>query len=610
MDLAKTLAEANTAYRAGTPIMSDAEYDALVEELLATDPEHPFLHQVEPEPESLFSGSKVRHMTPMLSTDKAYTTNELAAFFKRVLDLAASLGIDKVLFRATPKLDGLSGRYDGQGHLSTRGNGLEGQDISDALQKGLYLENQGLAADGEIVVDQQFFEDNLQGRIFNGRALTHPRNFMVGFIGADDLGEHHRLAVEAMAARFIPYATLPDVQAEADIMLADMDGISRRLRDNCPYLTDGIVIEALDSRIREAMGATNHHHRWQIAYKTKGETAETVVRSITWQVGRTGRVTPVLEIEPVELSGATIRRVTAHTAAIVQAKGIGAGAVIRIIRSGEVIPKVEAVIQAAETVSVPENCPCCGTALETDGEYLSCPGGIGCLSQALGILEHFCQTLEIDGSGPGIINHLVHGTVETFSQVFTLTADDLENMGVSSGVAKNFAAAIQDRKRQPIDDWRVLAAFGIRHLGRGDAKKLLAKTRIGGLNFVTASFMSAIDGFGQITSPLIAADIQRLLPEINAVVHHLTIRHTMDAVQSSSLPLRGKRVVFTGTFASADRKVLEKQAEALGAQVQSGVNAKTDFLILGDKPGSKKVAAAQANKTHIINEQEYLQLID
>ena len=370
-----------------------------------------------------------------------------------------------------------------------------------------------------------------------------------------------------------------------------------------------VTIIPEDAITQMERGATNHHHRWQIAYKTKGETAETVVRSITWQVGRTGRVTPVLEIDPVELSGATIRRVTAHTAAIVQAKGIGTGAVIQIIRSGEVIPKVEAVIQPAETVEVPTQCPCCNTVLETDGEYLFCPGGIECMSQALGILEHFCQTLEIDGSGPGIIAHLVHGTVETFSQIFTMTTDDLENMGVSSGVARNFAEAIQERKRQPIDDWRVLAAFGIRHLGRGDAKKLLAKTRIGGLNFVTAEFLAAIDGFGPITSPLIAADIQRLLPEINAVVNHLTIRHTMDAVQPSSLPLKGKRVVFTGTFASADRKVLEMQAEALGAQVQSGVNAKTDFLILGDKPGSKKVAAAQALSVTVLDEARYVDLI-
>ncbi|CDQ10688.1 DNA ligase [Acidithiobacillus ferrivorans] len=610
MELVKTLTNANDAYRAGTPVMSDAEYDALVEELRATDPDHPFLHQVEPEPESLFQGSKVRHLTPMLSTDKAYAISELAAFFKRVLDVATSIGIGKVLFRATPKLDGLSGRYDGQGHLSTRGNGLEGQDISNALQKGLCLDNPDLTADGEIVIDQPFFEENLQGRIFNGRALTHPRNFMVGFIGADDLGEHHRLAVEAKAARFVPYVALGDVQAEADIMLDDIEGISRRLRDNCQYLTDGIVIEAMDPRIREAMGATNHHHRWQIAFKTKGETAETMVRSITWQVGRTGRVTPVLEIEPVELSGATIRRVTAHTAAIVQAKGIGVGAVIKIIRSGEVIPKVETVLQPADVVEVPTQCPCCNIALEVDGEYLLCPGGIECMSQSLGILEHFCQMLEIDGAGPSIISNLVHGGVETFSQVFDLTTNDLENMGISSGVAKNLSVAIQARKNQHIDDWRVLAAFGIRHLGRGDAKKLLAKTRIGGLNFVTEEFLSAIDGFGPITSPSIAADIQRLLPEINAVVSHLTIRHSMDAAPStSSLPLKGKRIVFTGTFATADRKVLEKQAETLGAQVQSGVNAKTDFLIMGDKPGSKKVSAAQALPVTVLDEARYVNLI-
>lgn len=609
MQLTKQLADANSAYRAGAPVMSDAEYDALVEELRAADPDHPFLHQVEPEPESLFSGSKVRHVTPMLSTEKAYTTSELAAFFKRVLDAAASLEISKVLFRATPKLDGLSGRYDGHGHLSTRGNGLEGQDISNALGKGLIIDDPDLATDGEIVIEQRFFEENLQGKIFNDRPLTHPRNFMVGFIGADDLGEHHRLAVEAGAARFVPYITMGDVQAEADVMLADIEGISRRLRDNCPYLTDGIVIEAMDPRIRESMGATNHHHRWQIAYKTKGETTETVVRFITWQVGRTGRVTPVLEIEPVELSGATIRRVTAHTAAIVQAKGIGVGAVIRIIRAGEVIPKVEAVIQPAETAEVPTECPCCKTALETDGEYLLCPGGLACTDQAEGALEHFCQVLEIDGAGPVIVKNLIQGGVDRFSQLFELTLGDLTGMDISMGVAQNFSAAIQNRARTPVDDWRVLAAFGIRHLGRGDAKKLLAKSRIGGLNFVTAEFLAAIDGFGPITSPSIAADLQRLLPEINAVVGHLRIQHSMDAAPSTNLPLKGKRVVFTGTFATADRKILEKQAEDLGAQIQSGVTAKTDFLILGDKPGAKKVTAAAALDVPVLDEVAYMSML-
>ncbi|MCL5051840.1 MAG: DNA ligase [Gammaproteobacteria bacterium] len=609
MELAKKLAEANGAYRAGTPIMSDTEYDVLVEDLRATHPDHPFLHEVEPDPESLFPGSKVRHKTPMLSTDKAYAACDLAAFFRRVLDVAASLGIDKALFRATPKLDGLSGRYDGDGHLYTRGNGLDGQDISNAISKGLAIERVDRADDGEIVVDQQFFEDHLKGKTFHGRTLTHPRNYMVGFIGADEPGEHHLLAIEAMAARFAPYSTLDEVQAEADAMLADIENISRRLRNDCRYLTDGIVIEAVDPRIREFMGSTNHHHRWQIAYKTKGETAETVVQSVTWQVGRTGRVTPVLEIEPVDLSGATIRRVTAHTAAIVSAKGIGAGAVIRIIRAGEVIPKVEAVIQPAETVEVPTQCPCCQAALEMDGEYLLCPGGLSCSDQAEGALEHFCQTLEMDGAGPAIVKNLVQGGVERFSRMFELTLSDLTGMHISMGVAKNLSAAIQNRARTPVDDWRVLAAFGIRHLGRGDAKKLLAETRIGGLNFVTSQFLATIDGFGPITSLSIAADIQRFLPEINAVVNHLTIRHSMDAAPSSNVPLKGKRVVFTGTFATADRKTLEKQAEGMGAQVKSGVNAKTDLLILGDKPGAKKIAAGQVHEIRALNEQEYLQLI-
>lgn len=434
---------------------------------------------------------------------------------------------------------------------------------------------------------------------------------MVGFVGADELGPHHKLAVKAKAARFVPYATLGDIQAEEDIFLERMDSISRTLRENCPYLTDGIVIDVLAPEIRAAMGSTNHHHRWQIAYKTKGDLAVTTVDSITWQVGRTGRVTPVLEIQPVFLSGATIRRVTAHTAMTVREQQLGSGARIEVIRSGEVIPTLSKVLEPASTVVLPDHCSSCGEVLQVDGEYLYCPAGMDCSAQAEGALLHFCQTMEIRGFGEKVIQKLVAtGWVTKFQQIFELSLDDLDRMGISTGVAQNLLAEVQDRRQSRIDDWRLLAAFGIRHLGRGDAKKLLSEIPLQNLQEATEERISAIEGFGSVTAPAIARDIQRNLSEILRVASHLRVIDSSSKPSTPNQALKGLFVVFTGTFSSGDRKVLEAQAETLGAKVQSSVNSKTSFVIVGDKPGSKKVSAAQSLGVPMLSESEYLGRID
>lgn len=603
--IVQRLEAANAAYRAGNPVLSDTEYDQLMAQLVAIDPGHPYLHRVEPEPEALFSARKVRHVTPMLSTEKAYTVEALRAFFDRVQAVAVAQGKTPVTYRATAKLDGLAGRHDGLGLLSTRGNGLEGQDISADIARGLFLEYPDRPGDGEIVIDQRFFQEHLQGRTFNGRELTHPRNFMVGFVGADEPGPHHQLAAEARAARFVLYSTLPAVEGPADYFLEHIAEISRRLRDDCPYLTDGIVIDVVDTHLREALGSTTHHHRWQIAYKTKGETADTRVRHVTWQVGRTGRVTPVLELEPVVLSVATIRRATAHTAAMVRSTGLGTGARIRIIRSGEVIPKVEAVLQPASEVTLPDRCPCCSAELEWEGEYLICPAGVACPDQAVEALQHFARTLEIRGIGEKVAERLVAAGFSDLGQLFTLHAADFQDMGITPGIAQNLFNEIQDRCRTPVDDWRLLAAFGIRHLGLGDARNLLKSVAFAELGTLTPERILEIPGFGPTTSSAIVRDISRLWGTISSVAQALTLRESRtEGVPESSSPIAGKRVVFTGTF-SVDRKTLEQQAKDLGAQVQSAVTAKTDWLVRGDKPGTSKVTAAAKHGTTVLTEEAY-----
>ena len=256
----------------------------------------------------------------------------------------------KSVYRVTPKLDGLAGRDDGQ-VLVSRGNGEIGYEISSAFQKGVVpIGGRGLGS-GEIVIQKSYFDEHLSGE------FEHPRNMVVGIVSSDTLNEFAQKALEDQAVHFVPYSQLPFWEGDADTMLSRIDLIVTDLAAQTDYPMDGAVAEVMDQEIRDVMGATAHHYRWQIAIKTKGETAVTVVDAITWQVGRTGNITPVMEVKPVSLSGATIRRVTAHHAGMVLKEKIGRGSKIEIIRSGEVIPKLEKVLKPSQDVSLPVGVP-------------------------------------------------------------------------------------------------------------------------------------------------------------------------------------------------------------------------------------------------------------
>ncbi|MBN6741405.1 NAD-dependent DNA ligase [Acidithiobacillus sp. MC6.1] len=595
------LVAANTAYRAGRPILSDPEYDHLAETLRDLEPHHPYLHGVEPEPDGLFSGTKIHHKTAMLSTEKAYASEDLVAFFRRIDACAQSLGIDPrtVTYTANAKLDGLSGRlYLDHTHtrLSTRGNGLQGNDISEALSRGLVIdmdESSGAPyVDGEIVLDEDFFQEYLRPLGFK-----HARNFMVGFVGADTIKDHHLLAGKSGKAQFVAYTGLDSVSGTSDHFLERIEDISEDLRHRCAYATDGVVISVDDPSIRAAMGATSHHHRWQIAFKTQTDSEETRVLEVHWQTGRTGRVTPVIEVEPVELSGATVRRATAHTACMIEKLGIGPGAVVRLVRAGEVIPKIVDVVERAK-VLLPDVCPSCGHPLEADGEYLLCPS-IHCKAQAEGRIAHFFKTLgNADGFGPKAVEKIIAYGITELPVVMKLTETDFICMGFGPGQAVNLQAEIDRCVKTPIEDWRFLAAFGIRHLGRGDSRHLLAA--IGGLDALAGlswETIAAVDGFAEKTARSIAEDLAEAwseIQEVRASGFQIMVREQPASAASAGWQaFEGLALVFTGTF-SVPREDLEEQARSLGAQVQSAVNKKTSALVIGEKPGNSKVSKAQA----------------
>jgi DNA ligase (NAD+) len=601
--LAKRLDTYNRAYRSGKPLVSDRQYDELVEELRRLDSSHSFLNKVEPED---FDGKRrVRHPVPMLSTEKAYTKEQLARFIKRVAKESAAIEADNPTFQVTPKLDGLAGRDDGR-RFATRGNGEIGYEISSAFTKGIVpIGGRGRGV-GEIVVIKSYFEAYLADK------FEHPRNMVVGIISSDTLNEHARKALADRAVHFVPYKELDKWRGRGAELLQERQRIADDLIAKTDYPVDGVVAEVVEQSVRDHMGATAHHYRWQIAIKNKGDTAITEVVGIQWQVGRTGSVTPVMEVKPVNLSGATIRRVTAHHAGLIYKEKIGTGACIEVIRSGEVIPKLEGVLSPSDRVRIPKDCPSCGSVLIWQKDFLKCTW-VQCPAQIEQRISHWFKTLgNADWFGIKTIRRLVRGGYDSLEKIYALKIDDFTAMGFGPVQSRNLAEAIVNSRTRPIDDWRFLAAFGINDLGKGDSRKILRHTSLLDLLKLSAPEIEKIDGFGTITSQSIEEGLHRLRPTLE---HMLSLGFQLITTpltdQSSAIrsPITGKGVVFTGKMNKGSRSELQAEARQLGARVQSAVSGSTDYLVCGKKVGRSKIAKAEKLGVQIITEDAYRNLI-
>lgn len=597
------LREYNRAYREGNPLVSDAEYDRLVEQLRALDPQNPFLQSVEPEK---FSGRReIRHPAPMLSLEKAYTDQQLERFLTRMAKEALQVGIGGLTYKVTPKLDGLAAR-DSNGTFGTRGNGITGFEISDAFDKGVRAiggRGRGL---GEIAAVKSYFDEHLADK------FEHPRNMVVGIVSSDILNEDARRALEDGQIHFVPYSQLPYWQGPGDVLLKEIDAIMRDLHARTDYPVDGVVIEVLNEELRDRLGATNHHYRWQIAVKRKGESAETVVQDIEWQVGRTGNVTPVMRVAPVSLSGATIRRVTAHHAGLVARLSIGPGARIEIIRSGEVIPKLERVIDSVEAPKIPDRCPSCSLALAWRGDFLRC-GNPQCPAQSVQRLVHWFRTMgNADWFGIKTIQKLVAGGYDTLERIFAMRAEDFSALGFGPVQSRNLFEALQTSRTKPVEDWRFLAAIGIEDLGLGDSRRLLQHIPLENLTAVNAETIATIHGFGKITSQRIAEGIAQASQTLNFLLNSgFNIEKSEGFSESRKVasPIAGLTIVFTGKMNQGSREAMQIQARRLGAKVQTAVSAATDLLVCGDKVGRVKMENAARLGVKVISEKQYGELI-
>ena len=606
--LVEVLTQLNEAYRSGEPVVSDAVYDEKVEALRALNPAHPYLGAVEPE---TFNGrGKVRHPTPMLSTEKAYKTEDLERFIRRVEKAAEEIGISTIRYEVMAKLDGLAGRDDGA-VFATRGNGFEGYEVSSAFKKGVVAYGGRGRGLGEIVMSRSYFSAYLTDY------FEHPRNMVVGIITSDVLNVHSKRALEAGAVCFMPYTELPTWSGSGPDVIENLDAIRQEVLGEVDYPVDGLVVQVVDEALRIHMGATSHHHRWQIAIKTKGESAITTVERVTWQVGRTGKVTPVMEVSPVKVSGATIRRVTAHNLERLRSERVGPGAQIEIIRSGEVIPKLERVLVPAHEVVIPTVCPVCEAPLSEEDKFLLCINPL-CRAKAEQRIIHWFKTLgNADWFGKKTVQKLVERGVDTLEKLYTLTTIDFQGHGFGPVQSENLYNALGMSRTEPVEAWRFLAAFGVRSLGKSEARNLLAIYPLAELMEKTGDELLAADirGFKAAkctnigTGLALVRETMRHMLEMGFVFIPSSSDQGAVAESADSL-LLGKGVVFTGKMMRGSREAMQEMARGKGAVVQSSVSGKTDFLVCGASVGPKKIEKAQEKGVEVIDEDRFYALLE
>ncbi|WP_017445461.1 BRCT domain-containing protein [Gayadomonas joobiniege] len=606
-DLITLLKVSNAAYRAGFPIIDDASYDAYHKQLQNVDPDNEFLAEVEPE--VVVEGKTVTLPERMLSTDKAYSFDEIKRWINRILKAAEQLNIadDEIQIRVTPKLDGYAAYDDGE-RLYTRGDGYRGQDISRAFDRGLQVAGdagRGLGP-GEIVISQSYFNQVLSEHFENSR------NIQAAIIAEKKVDENVQKAIDDGACVFYPFRALNNWTGSVEQLLTDFDEILASLWTAVDYDIDGLILETTHEMIKNHMGATRKFHRWQIAYKINAETADVEVIKVVPQTSRTGRVSPVAELVPTKLSGATLSRATVHHYNMVKSNGVGPGAIVRLVRSGLVIPKIEEVITPAKA-ELPEFCPSCETHLIWEADHLMCPNKTDCPAQTENTLIHFFKTLgNVDGFGPKVIEKISAHGIKHIHQIYQLTKEDFVAYGFGDKTSQNLIDQLAASRSIAIEDWRFLAAFGVSRLGAGNCERLLEHHSLADIFDVTVADMVQIDGFAQLSAEAIVEGLTNIKNEFFKVYQlgfNLTATEKLTAGGPSDSAIAGKTIVFTGSMQQGSRADMEKQAKLLGAKVAKSVSGKTDYLVTGDKVGANKINAARDKGVEVISEAEYLDLI-
>lgn len=639
------------------PLVPDAEYDRLMQELRALEAAHPEL--ITPDsPTQRVSGTpssslgEVVHRVPMLSLDNAFSEEDVQAFDRRIHERLAVTGdLDYV---AEPKLDGLAVtviyREGLLAQAATRGDGVTGEDVTANVRTIRAVPQRLrspapplLEARGEIFMPLAGFERmNALARERGEKVFVNPRNaaagslrqldaritasrpltaFFYGLGALDGASPPARQSELLEWLRTLGLPTSPDARKVHGVAgcLAYYRGLGER-RSSLPYQIDGVVYKLDDRADQERLGFVSRAPRWAIAHKFAPDEALTVVRDIVFQVGRTGAVTPVARLAPVFVSGVTVSNVTLHNIDEVRRKDVRIGDTVVVRRAGDVIPEVVSVVpdrrpQDSAPVELPERCPVCGSrVLRVEGEAVArCTGGFTCRAQRQEALRHFAsrRALDIEGLGDKLIEQLVEREqVKSPADIYSLALPQiaqLERMGEKS--AANLLAAIEKSKRTTLP--RLLYGLGIRDVGEATALSLAR--HFGSLERLMSADERAIQQVPDV-GPVVAAHVAAFFAsdEHRRVIKALRDKGVTwpdpEPRTASTGSLTGRTFVVTGTLSSMTREQAQEALTARGAKVTASVSKKTSYVVAGSEAGSK-LAKAQELGVPVLNEQQFVELL-
>ncbi|HZR16387.1 MAG TPA: NAD-dependent DNA ligase LigA [Verrucomicrobiae bacterium] len=660
-------------YVLAQPTITDQDYDRLYHELL--DLERQFPQLVTPDSPTQRVGGQplkefkpVRHLKPMTSLDNTYSQEELREFIGRVQRLLPNETLDWVV---EPKIDGvaINLRYEHGRFVcgATRGDGTTGDDITVNLKtirsippllhagtRKAHHEDASripelLEVRGEVYLTKAGFEKlNSERKAAGEETFANPRNAAAGSLKQLDprMVAKRPLDIVLYGAGLVQGAARPpQTQSEmldwlkslgfktpqttwhcasADELVKAIDALDK-VRRQYPFETDGAVVKLNSFAQREKAGFTSKAPRWAIAYKYAAEQAETKLKAVTVQVGRTGALTPVAELEPVFLAGSTISRATLHNDDYIRQKDIRVGDTVTIEKAGEVIPAVVDVVLTKRTGSetpfrFPPTCPECGSKISRSAGLVEGDEGVvwrcvnpDCPAQVRGRIEHWCSrgAMDIEGGGEALVRQLVgRGLVRDVADLYSLKLDEvsgLERMGEKS--AQNFLAGVAASKSR--DLWRVLYGLGILHVGAGVAKALgRCFASLDDIFAASADQLTDCEDVGEVIAQSVVQwhgdpRNRKLLERLRKA--GLNFSSELYQPQAKAGPLAGKTFVLTGTLPNLKREEAAAKIEAAGGKVSGSVSKKTDYVVSGEEAGSKLEKARKLG-VKIIDEAELLRL--
>jgi len=642
-------------YKKDAPEISDAEYDALMRELKSLEDKYPSLITPDSPTQTVGAAaaeggekfSEVRHSVPMLSLENVANADEMKAWYERI---TKSLEGEEVEFVAEPKLDGLAVELiyeNGNFALgSTRGDGTTGENVTgnlltiEEIPRTINNARELLEVRGEVYMKLRDFQALNAAREEDGKTrFANPRNAAAGSlrqldskitagrklsffaydVGSSSMKFGNQQSLLGYFKDHCGFQVAENYRCES---LADIEKAYAGLiekRENLPFEIDGMVVKVNDFALRERLGIRSRSPRWAVAYKFPPRQEKTVLEDVEWSVGRTGAVTPVAHLTPVNIGGVTVKRASLHNMDEIERLGVKIGDTVIVERAGDVIPDVVRVVTDKRTgtekeIRVPEKCPVCGSEVHRpEGEVVFRCTNITCPAQVKGHLQHFASRgcMDIEGLGERNVEIFMEkGFLNDPADIYRLAEKrdkliEIERFGEKS--VDNLLDAIEESKSRPL--WRVLNALGIRHVGEHVARVLAESFgTIDALMSASKEEMEAVNEIG----PVVAAsvfDFFRNESNISLVnrLREAGVEMSGDTkrVHVPGGPFAGKTVVFTGGMESMSREAAQELVRKLGGKASGSVSKNTDLVVAGEKAGSKYEKAVKLG-IEIIDESEFL----